>query len=161
MSPRAIAVQLRDIELLLEQLYLECTKLFPRYSTGFARLAFEEREHANSLEKIIETIDKEPDRCRCGTMSSETIGIVGNDIQRLLKDVREGLVAPRYVITRLRGFEQTMIERSVDKILIFDDEKSVSLISKITEGFDTHLAFLQKLEIAIFPKSDKEKQFEI
>lgn len=161
MSPHAIAVKLRDIELLFEQLYLECTKLFPQHSSDFAQLALEEREHADALEKIIDIIDKEPDRCRCGVVTSKTLKLISNDIKKLLKEIREGQVAPRYLITRLRGFEQTMIERSVDKILIFDDDRCVPLINIVKDGFDAHLAFLQKLEITIFPKSDKEKLFEI
>ena len=161
MSPQAIAIQLRDIELLFEQLYIECTRLFPLYSNDFAQLALEEREHADALEQIIDLIVKEPNCCRCGAMTSETIGLIAYDVKSLLKEVRAGKGAPRYVLTRLRGFEQTMIERSIDRILVFNNENCIPLITKVKDGFDNHLAFLQQLETMIFPKSDKEKLFEI
>ncbi|MBU1106606.1 MAG: hypothetical protein KKB51_08080 [Candidatus Riflebacteria bacterium] len=149
-----IAVVMKQNELLFAQLYQECARLFPDFKKEFETLAAEEEGHAAILDSIIEEIADRPENWRPGKVSLQTLRIIQEQIQDTLLEVKTGQCAPRYAITALRSYEQSMSERSVEKVLETDVPDFQDRLALVTQGFDTHLKCLQDLERKIFKTTD-------
>lgn len=149
-----IAVILKQNELLFAELYRECARLFPDYAREFESIALEEEGHAEIIASIIEEISNHPENWRPGRVSLQTLQLIQKQIQTTLEEIRSGKCAARYAITSLRSYEQSMSERSVEKILDTDVPEYKNLLSLISEGFDLHLRQLQDLERKIFKTVD-------
>lgn len=149
-----IAVTLKQNELIFAEFYRECAKLFPDYASSFESIALEEEGHAAIIDSIIEEISNHPERWRQGKVSLQTLQLIQKQMKTNLEEVRSGKCAARYAITSLRSYEQSMSERSVEKILDTDVPEYKILLSLISEGFDLHLKSLQDLERRIFKTVD-------
>ena len=154
MELASIAIVLKQNELLFAQLYQECARLFPDYKKEFETLVAEEEGHAAIIDSIIDEIAENPENWRPGKVSLRTLRLIQQQIKNSLAEVRSGQCAPRYVITSLRSYEQSMSERSFERVLETDVPEFKHLLALIAEGFDAHLKCLQELERKIFKTSD-------
>lgn len=148
-------------ELLFADMYRECIRLFPAFSDEFAVFVREEEAHAALFARIAVDMQTNHGQWRPGKVSIRTLEVVQQQIKDALAEIRSGKVAPRYAITALRNFEQSMSERAVDKILETDSPIFKREVECIRDGFVGHLTRLQELEKKIFPRSAKEDLFEI
>jgi len=149
-----IAMVLKQNELLFAQLYQECVRLFPDFKNEFEMLVAEEEGHAAIIDNIIKEITDKPENWRPGKVSLRTITVIQEQIQATLAEVKSDQCAPRYVITALRSYEQSMSERAVEKVLDTDVPEFKLQLCLVAEGFTNHLNCLQELEKKIFKTSD-------
>jgi len=149
-----IAVVLKQNELLVADLYRECKRLFPDYSKDFETLALEEEGHAAIVDSLVEEIAEKPDDWKPGKVSLQTLRFVQDQLKKTLSEVRSGECAPRYVLTFLRTFEQSMCERSAERALVTEVPEFKHLLNVFAEGFDNHLRCLQNLEKKIYNSTD-------
>lgn len=154
MEIASIAVVLKQNELLFADMYRECARLFPDYAKEFAALALEEEGHAAIVDSVIDEISDHPESWRQGKVTLQTLRFIQNQIKNTLKEIRLGECAPHYAITALRSYEQSMCERSAEKVLDTDVPEFKNLLALIAEGFETHLNCLKELERKIFKTSD-------
>lgn len=151
---------LRRNELAAASLYRECARLFPDFSAEFERLACEEDFHAAVLHGVAGEIDKNPQLWRAGKVSCQTLQLLNDHLQQALQDLRSGRVNPRYGITVLRSFEQSMSERAVSEMLINDTAGFATDLRVIDDGFSQHLTLLRELEKRIFGSNPVIDQFQ-
>lgn len=161
MEIRRLVELLHQNELLFAEMYRECARLFPEYRDDFDVFVREEQMHANIFARVASDIASSPENWRIGRVSVRTLEIVQQQINEALAEIRSGKVAPRYAITALRNFEQSMGERAAEKLIETDSEYLKAEIACIRNGFTDHLTRLQELERKIFPISRKEELFKI
>lgn len=155
-----LAGLLRMNELAAASLYRECARLFPDFAAEFEHLACEEDFHAAVLQGVAVEINENPQNWREGKVSCRTVQLLNDNLQQALQELRSGKVNPRYGITVLRSFEQSMSERAVSGMLINDSAGLVNDLRVIDEGFSQHLTSLCELEKRIFGSNSILDQFQ-
>ncbi|NLI77802.1 MAG: hypothetical protein GX442_15370 [Candidatus Riflebacteria bacterium] len=147
---RMIAV-LKQNEELFAALYREGGRLFPALAEEFERIAREEESHASLFAGIQSDLAAHPDRWRQGRITLETCEGMQMRIKAVLEEVRQGKVAPRFLLTSLASLEQSMVERSLHKIIETDEPRLADALRHISQGFTEHFRRLQDLEARLFP----------
>ncbi len=155
-----LAGLLRRNELAAASLYRECARLFPDFAEEFEHLACEEDFHAAVLQGVAGEIDENPQNWREGKVSCRTIQVLNDHLQQTLQELRSGKVDPRYGITVLRSFEQSMSERAVAEMLINESAVLANDLRVIDDGFSQHLTCLRELEKRIFGSNSIIDQFQ-
>jgi rubrerythrin len=149
---RLIAL-LKKNEEALASLYREGARLFPTEAEVFHKLAQEEEGHATLFTNIQDDLAGHPERWRPGPgrVTADTLEQLQARIDHLLDEVRQGKVAPRYLLTSLASLEQSLAERSADRLLATDEPRLADALRHIAQGFVDHFKRLQQLEARLFP----------
>lgn len=159
MDLTTLANLLRSNELIVAALYRECAVLFPAFADDFVKLASEEEFHASLLTNVVAEISLNPQSWRAGKISIQTVNVLHEHLLQVLNELRSGKVDPRYGITMLRSFEQSMSERSVATMLIDISGNSDNNLQIIDDAFSSHSKRLQDLESKIFGRNEISEYF--
>ncbi|GAB4272785.1 MAG: hypothetical protein Kow0029_11840 [Candidatus Rifleibacteriota bacterium] len=145
-----LAKILRENELLIGDLYGECSRLFPDYSEKFRNLQLSEQGHAFLLEKILDDMRLNPNNWQPGKLSLKTAQLINDCIKQALKEIKEDKVAPRYALTFAKSIELSLSEKEFSKIFITNDTEFKKALSELENGFKQHFADLLNIEDEVF-----------
>lgn len=159
MEAAVIARLLRKNELEVARLYLECARLFPGFGGDFEKLAAEEEFHAAVLSGILSEIETSPGDWQVDKVTSQTLELLNRNLCEALENVATGRVAPRYALTVLKSFEQSMTEMVVSKILVCSMQNQSGALSVIDDSFSGHYKRLTDLERIIFGENQVDELF--
>jgi len=159
MESALIASLLQKNELVVARLYSECARLFPKFCRDFEQLATEEEFHAAVFSDIIVEIESAPGDWQVNKISSKTAELLNRHLNEALEEIAGGHVAPRYALTVLKSFEQSMTEMAAAKILVYSGQKSGINLTVIDDSFPGHYKRLIDLEKQIFGENQADQLF--
>lgn len=135
---------MKEQELLMADIYLKLSELFPRYADEYRAMIAEEVEHAGWIEYLRKLCSTEKVRFAEGNTRTYTI----NSMITYLKDLKSQLDAKRpnhlKSLTLILDLEQSLIERNafqrfkgdsseVEKVLMILEDSQKSHIAKIRD----------------------------